>query len=80
MLELTSFVSGVLSAAFTYALFTSKKLDPVEVMEDGFEDEETTGRSVTMMCVTCRKQKRHKEIEPDLYECTRCKRRIDLRR
>lgn len=83
MLELTSFVSGVLSTAIVYALFTSKN-DPE--LADGLEDdldhdnEDTIGRSVIMMCTTCRKQKRHKEIEPDLYECTRCKRHVDLRR
>lgn len=81
MLELTSFISGVLSTALAYAVFTSKREPAAEGFEDDYDDEEdTTGRSVIMMCTTCRKQKRHKEIEPDLYQCTKCKRHVDLRR
>jgi len=83
VMEFTSFVSGVLSAALAYAVFTSKK-DPelAEGLDDDLDHdhEDTIGRSVIMMCTTCRKQKRHREIERDFYECTRCKRQIDLRR
>lgn len=80
-MELTSFIAGFLSAALTYALFTSKKeLEPLEVIEDHIEYDDTTGRRVVMMCTSCRKQKPHVEIEHDLYQCTRCKRQVDLRR
>lgn len=78
-----SFLSGILTAALIYVMFSDKGKGELEVIadiENDIEYEDTTGRNVTMMCVTCRKQKRHKEIEPDLYECTRCKRQVDLRR
>jgi acetyl-CoA carboxylase beta subunit len=80
-MELTSFIAGFLSAALTYAMFSDKKrLEPVEVMDDDSDYENTTGRRITMMCTSCRKQKQHIEIEKDLYQCTKCKRQVDLRR
>jgi acetyl-CoA carboxylase beta subunit len=38
-----------------------------------------SGRTTIISCTTCRKQKRHREIETNLWECTKCKRQIDLR-
>jgi hypothetical protein len=82
VMDLTSFIAGVLSSALTYAMFTSNKmLEPAEVMDDDYgHDDDTTGRRITMMCTSCRKQKQHIEIEKDLYQCTKCKRQVDLRR
>lgn len=77
-MDLTSFVAGVLSVLLTYAMFTSKKnLEPAEVMED---DSGLISRKVEIMCVSCRKQRPHIEVEPNLYECKHCKRQLDLRR
>jgi hypothetical protein len=39
-----------------------------------------SNRHVMMSCQTCRKLKKHKEVEKDLYQCTKCKRHTDLRR
>lgn len=83
VMEWISFLSGFLTAALTYVVFSDKGKEKLEVaadIEDHIEYDDTTGRIVTMMCVSCRKQRRHKEVEPDLYECTRCKRQTDLRR
>lgn len=75
-MEITSFLVGVLSTLFAYALFKDKP-EPAEVLIDG---DDNTGRRVVMMCTSCRKQKQHVEIEHDLYQCTKCKRQVDLRR
>jgi cytochrome c2 len=32
---------------------------------------DSSGRHVTMSCQTCRKLKNHKEVEPNLYQCTK---------
>jgi hypothetical protein len=81
-MDLTSFIAGVLSAALTYAMFSgNKKQEQLEGVNDhDGHDDHTTGRRLTMMCTTCRKQKTHIEIEKDLYQCTKCKRQVDLRR
>jgi uncharacterized paraquat-inducible protein A len=80
----TGFITGVISAAFAFALFSSNHDDKddleAEVVEEGIKINGTAGRHVTMSCQTCRKLKKHKEVEPDLYQCTRCKRHVDLRR
>lgn len=60
-----SFLSGVLSASFAYALFREKK--------------QQTGRIVIIHCQSCRKQTRHEEVEHNLYECEMCGRELDLR-
>jgi hypothetical protein len=81
-MDLTSFIAGVLSAALTYAMFSGNKKQeqPEGVNYHDGHDDHTTGRRLTMMCTTCRKQKAHIEIEKDLYQCTKCKREVDLRR
>jgi hypothetical protein len=40
---------------------------------------ESKGRLHTLYCENCRKKKRHREIRPRVFECTRCKRNTDLR-
>jgi hypothetical protein len=32
-----------------------------------------------LSCQTCRKIKNHREIEPRVFECTKCKRRTNLK-
>lgn len=79
-MEITSFLVGVLSTSFAYALFSDKRKVEQELPEGFIDGDDTAGRRVVMMCTSCRKQKPHVEIEHDLYQCTKCKRQIDLRR
>lgn len=78
-----SFISGGISVLVAYALFSSSNKEEMQE-ELGLETDLVVngpaGRTVTLSCQTCRKLKRHREIEPDLYQCTKCKRHTDLRR
>jgi acetyl-CoA carboxylase beta subunit len=79
-----SFISGGFTVLFAYALFSSNRDDEVEEEHDESDTDLVVngpaGRHVMLSCQTCRKLKRHKEIEKDLYQCTKCKRQVDLRR
>jgi acetyl-CoA carboxylase beta subunit len=79
-----SFITGGMTVLMVYALFSSAQEEDL-VIEDDNQDADLivngpTGRHVTMSCQSCRKLKKHKEIEPNLYQCTKCKRHVDLRR
>ncbi|MBO0961627.1 hypothetical protein J1P26_18130 [Neobacillus sp. MM2021_6] len=80
------FIMGGISVIFTYALFSSGSceedtdIDPDEDLENNVVVNDFSSRHVILSCQTCRKQKRHKEIESNLYQCTKCKRHVDLRR
>jgi acetyl-CoA carboxylase beta subunit len=50
-----------------------------EVPESSVIVNDFSGRHVTLSCQSCRKLKRHKEVEPNLFQCTKCKRHVDLR-
>lgn len=80
-MEIVSFMTGVLSTTFAFALFSyASDTDPEDDLEP--EEEESTGhtgRTVIISCQTCRKLKRHREIEPNLFQCTKCNRNVDLR-
>lgn len=83
-MDLVSFTTGLLSAVFAYSLFSQKENDEIEEVEEEVEDDlvindGSTGRHVTMSCQTCRKLKKHKEVSPNLYQCCKCKRHVDLR-
>ncbi|MGY3715366.1 hypothetical protein ACWE42_07565 [Sutcliffiella cohnii] len=76
-----SFVTGVVVTVFGYALFIGGKNFEEEFTE---EDEDVLihdfqSRYVTLSCQTCRKLKRHKEIENYLFECIKCRRQVDVR-
>lgn len=77
-----SFISGGMAVLFAFALFNNEKeeieMEQERAVGDGFAI--STGRYVTLSCQTCRKLKRHQEIETNLYECSKCKRPVDLRR
>lgn len=80
-MELVSVLTGVLATSFAFCLFRNQQ-DVQEDEEDvnltgGLESE---GRLVELSCQTCRKLKRHREVEPNLFECTKCRRHIDLRK
>jgi uncharacterized paraquat-inducible protein A len=84
MMQWGSFITGGITILFAYLLLTTNKEDggPEEVMteEDEIEINDFSTRHVKTYCQTCRKIKSHKEIQKDLYQCSRCKRQIDLRR
>lgn len=78
----TSFLTGSLVTAFAFALFKSEDEPETELIEEEGNDilvNDFNTRHVTLSCQTCRKLKRHKEIEPNLYQCAKCKRHVDLR-
>ncbi|WP_448160763.1 hypothetical protein [Bacillus cereus] len=79
-----SFISSGMAVLFIYALFAEQEEENELELEEGIRNDlivnSSTGRSVTLSCQTCRKLKRHKEIEPDLYQCIKCKRHVDLRK
>jgi acetyl-CoA carboxylase beta subunit len=79
-----SYISGGMTVLLTYAMFTTDEEEVLEVESNETEDNlvvnDFTGRFVTLSCQTCRKLKKHKEIEPNLFQCTKCKRHTDLRR
>ncbi|WP_045522511.1 hypothetical protein [Neobacillus niacini] len=77
-----SYITGGMTVILAYTFYAVG-------MEDGEEeqgDEENnvvvndfSGRYVTLSCQTCRKLKRHKELEPNLFQCMKCKRHVDIR-
>lgn len=83
-MEWISFFSGALFVTATFAMFKGDKeeADDNIIEETGPDDvpiNDFSARHVTMSCQTCRKLKRHKEIETNLYQCVKCKRHVDLR-
>lgn len=84
-MEWGSFITGGITVLFAYALFKSEpQEDDLEIVDDSDQDEveihDFQSRHVMMSCQTCRKLKRHKEVEPNLFVCVKCKRHVDLRR
>lgn len=72
--------SGAMVAALIFALMHNNDEDyEEEVVEEGITINDSSGRHVTLSCQTCRKLKKHKEIQPNLYQCVKCKRHTDLR-
>lgn len=79
-IDVLSFLAGGVIVVFCYNLYQSgREGDLVEEVEE-LEIFEGVGRTVTLSCQTCRKLKRHKEIEDNLFQCARCKRLVDLRK
>lgn len=75
-----SFITGGLTVLMAYALFSAGTDDEEEF--DGVESDlvinEGSGRHVTLSCQTCRKLKRHREVRPNVFQCTKCKRHVDI--
>jgi acetyl-CoA carboxylase beta subunit len=83
-MEMAAFIAGVISTTMLFALLKDNEGEWEEVEEGPREQSEVeindfTGRNVTLSCQTCRKLKRHKEVESNLYQCVKCKRHVDLR-
>ncbi|MEH7336254.1 hypothetical protein V7161_26880 [Neobacillus drentensis] len=78
-----SFFSGVTTVFITYALFSrvlEEEEDEIAVDDQsGVAVNGLSGRYVTLSCQTCRKLKKHREVEINLYQCMKCKRHVDLR-
>ncbi|MEH7490815.1 hypothetical protein [Neobacillus niacini] len=83
-MEWQDFIIGVVSTLFAYALFSSGREDehdPIiqENDEDEIEVHDFQSRYVKLSCQSCRKLKKHKEVKLNLFQCTKCKRYVDLR-
>jgi acetyl-CoA carboxylase beta subunit len=83
-MEMAAFIAGIISTTMLFALLKDNAEEWEEVEEGPREQQEVeihdfTGRHVTLSCQTCRKLKRHKEVETNLFQCVKCKRHVDLR-
>jgi acetyl-CoA carboxylase beta subunit len=80
-MELSTIGSIAMSMAFTYVLIKSPLEEDAEGFNKEFENEpeEENLRSVTLSCQTCRKLKKHREIQKNLFQCVKCKRHVDIR-
>jgi acetyl-CoA carboxylase beta subunit len=77
-----SFIAGGMTVIMGYALYSvgmDSEEEFEEVPESGVIVNDFSGRHVTLSCQSCRKLKRHKEVEPNLFQCRKCKRHVDLR-
>jgi hypothetical protein len=72
-----SFILGGATAALIISYFDADKPEPETEREIVVND--FSGRFVTLSCQTCRKLKRHRELEANLFECVKCKRQTDIR-
>jgi hypothetical protein len=74
---------GGMTVMLAYAFYSiGTELGEEEMVEGSQADlvvNDFNGRYVILSCQTCRKLKRHKEVEPNLFQCTKCKRHIDIR-
>jgi hypothetical protein len=77
-----SYITGGMTVILAYA-FYAVGVDDVEeeigTEVDNVVVNDFSGRYVTLSCQTCRKLKRHSEVEPNLFQCTKCKRHVDIR-
>ncbi|MEH7345551.1 hypothetical protein V7122_16980 [Bacillus sp. JJ1532] len=82
-MDWVSFISGAIGVSFAFALFSSRNEANDEDYEEneGMTDinESSSGRYVVLSCQTCRKMKKHREIEFNLFQCVKCKRHVDIR-
>jgi acetyl-CoA carboxylase beta subunit len=77
-----SYITGGMTVILAYAFYAVGMDDEEEelgAVENNVVVNDFSGRYVTLSCQTCRKLKRHKEVEPNLFQCTRCKRHVDIR-
>ncbi|WP_045520304.1 hypothetical protein [Neobacillus niacini] len=77
-----SYITGGLTVILAYAFYAVGMEDEVEelaVEENNLMVTDFSRRYVTLSCQTCRKLKKHKEVELNLFQCTKCKRHVDIR-
>jgi hypothetical protein len=81
-MNFVSYVTGAMTVLLAYAMFTSHEEEETELVEgeseSSFAGNDFTGRYVTISCQTCRKLKKHKEIQPNVFQCVKCKRHVDI--
>ncbi|WML24113.1 hypothetical protein [Neobacillus sp. OS1-33] len=74
---------GIITVMVTYALFSrvfEEEQEEIGVDKDsGVVVNDLSSRFVTLSCQTCRKLKKYQEVQANLYQCTKCKRYVDLR-
>lgn len=78
-----SYITGGMTVILAYAFYAVGMEDEEEELgeeENNVVVNDFSGRYVTLSCQTCRKLKRHKEVEPNLFQCIKCKRHIDIRK
>ena len=86
----TGMMVGFLAGMLGFALLSQGKEEEALVIgeESGDSDDlevnnyqQESGRLLRtpLLCPTCRKQKRFREIKPRVFECTKCHRTLDLR-
>ncbi|QIZ08484.1 hypothetical protein HFZ78_18690 [Priestia megaterium] len=78
-----SFITGGMSVILAYVFYSvgikdSEELVAEEVLSSDVVVNDSTGRYVTLSCQTCRKLKRHREVRPNVFQCMKCKRHIDI--
>jgi acetyl-CoA carboxylase beta subunit len=77
-----SYITGGMTMILAYAFYAVGMEDGEEELGEEENDvvvNDFSGRYVTLSCQTCRKLKRHKEVEQNLFQCTKCKRHVDIR-
>jgi hypothetical protein len=79
-----SFITGGMTVIMAYAFISigsEEEETDMEIIEseEGLVVTGVSNRLFSMLCPTCRKQKKFREIAPRVFECTRCKRTADLR-
>jgi acetyl-CoA carboxylase beta subunit len=75
-----SFITGGMTVIMAYAVFSAGADDEEEMVgaDPDLVINEGSSRHVTLSCQTCRKLKRHREVKPDIFQCTKCKRHVDI--
>ncbi|MFP7300516.1 hypothetical protein [Neobacillus niacini] len=77
-----SYITGGMTVILAYAFYSVGMEDEEEELgeeENNVVVNDLSGRYVTLSCQTCRKLKRHKEVKLNLFQCTKCKRHVDIR-
>lgn len=78
-MSITSFIVGFMAACLIGSFFNDDKPEKEEVYEDEIKIHDYPGRKLILSCQTCRKLKNHMEVEPGLFQCVKCKRKVDIR-
>lgn len=78
-----SFITGGMTVIISYVFYSIATDDSEELVADEVQGSDvvvndSTGRYVTLSCQTCRKLKKHREVRPNVFQCTKCKRHVDI--
>lgn len=83
-MDLTSLVIGGMAVIIAQVFYSIGREDilEVEIIEPESGElvvTEGSRKTFDLLCANCRKFKRHREVEPRVFECTKCNRRTNLR-